>query len=180
MMGPNFLRQTGGAAAVEFALMLGLLTVPMLSVVDVGVYTYDKIQLENAAQVASQAAWSACSASSMLPVTNTSKCSGAQTVMTNAAQTTSLGNAVTLSTVTEGYYCVNSAGVLTLIGNTGTFGSPPTVQVSCGAGTWLNGTAPGDYITVTASFTYTPIFGGISVASLLTPTITKISTMRMG
>lgn len=175
----RFLGASQGAAATEFAIILSLLTIPMMSVVDLGIYVYQSMQLQNAGQMAAQAAWSACT-SGMTPITSSSKCSGAQTIMTSAAQTTSLGSAVTITSTTEGFYCVNSTGGLSLIGSTGTFGSPPATQSSCGTGTWLNGTTPSDYIAVTVSYTYTPLFGGISVASLLTTPITKTTWMRMG
>jgi Flp pilus assembly protein TadG len=158
---------------VEFALVLTLLTVPMMSIVDVGVYVYDKMQVENAAQVASQSVWATCTNNSTWPVTD--NCSSAQTAISNAAKTTSLGTNVSVTATTEGWYCVNGSGVLTQVGSTGTFASPlsPTSAPSCGAGTWTNGANAADYAAVTVAYTYAPIFGGISVATLFGTSITK-------
>ena len=39
--------------------------------------------------------------------------------------------------------------------------------------------APGDYVQVTASYPYEPIFSQASVASLLTTPITKTAWMRL-
>ncbi|HEV2363873.1 MAG TPA: TadE/TadG family type IV pilus assembly protein [Caulobacteraceae bacterium] len=163
---------------MEFAFFASFLLLALFSLVDIGVYIYQRLQLENAAQVASQTAWSMCEANYQRPVT--ANCSGVQSAITSAAHTTSLGSAVSVTSVSEGYYCVNSSGALTLIGSTGTFGSPPTAQSSCGSGTWVNGSTPGDYVAVTVSYAYAPIFGAISLASLLTTPITKTSWMRVG
>jgi len=49
-----------GAAAAEFALLLSLLVIPTLNVADLAIYAWDRMQLENAAQMAAQAAWETC------------------------------------------------------------------------------------------------------------------------
>ena len=181
-----FIRDYRGSAGVEFALTVGLLTIPLLSAVDVGVYTYDKIQLENAAQVAGQSVWATCTSSSMLPATNSTKCPGLQAAITSAAQTSSLSTGVTVTSVSEGYYCIaasGATGLLTRVPNTttGDFTTPLSTPAptSCGTGTWLNG-KPGDYIAVTVHYTYSPIFGSISMANLLDPSMNKQSWMRLG
>ncbi|HEX7760454.1 MAG TPA: TadE/TadG family type IV pilus assembly protein [Caulobacteraceae bacterium] len=172
----SYLADTRGAAALEFGLVLSMLTLPMLSVIDIGIYTYDKMQLQNAAQMGSQSVWATCTTDATWPVTK--YCSAAQTAITSAAQTTSLGTNVTVSTTVEGYYCVDGNGVPQPIGSTGTFASPltATAPTSCGSGTWTS-KKPADYISVTAAYTYTPVFSGISVASLLTPSLTSTSTI---
>ena len=47
-----YLRCRAGAAAAEFALILTLLVIPLLNAFDIGVYVYQRMQLDNAAQVA--------------------------------------------------------------------------------------------------------------------------------
>lgn len=177
----TYLAKNHGNAAVEFALTLGLLTIPMLSVVDIGMYTYDRMQLCNAAQVAAQSVWATCSSSSYWPVTQ--YCTSWQTGVTNAAQTTSLGTNVAVSAITDGYYCVNSAGTLTPATGTtvGTFASPltATAPTSCGTGTWETTGAPAEFVKVTVTYTYTPAFRGISAASLLNPSLTEISWIQV-
>src|SRR5258706_12323018 len=56
----RYCREQRGAAAVEFAMVLTLLTVPVLNVVDLAFYAWDRMQLDNAAQVGAQAAWATC------------------------------------------------------------------------------------------------------------------------
>jgi len=63
-------RDDGGTAAIEFAAASLLLVVGVLNAVDVGYYTYQRMEVENAAQVGSQAARKACyDTGSMLPAT---------------------------------------------------------------------------------------------------------------
>src|ERR1700722_16922980 len=84
--------RTDGAAAVEMALWVSILTVPFLSICDVGIYAYTKMQVENAAQMAAQSAWQSCRSFAQIPaVTN---CTNLQTVMTNAAHSTTLSTNV--------------------------------------------------------------------------------------
>ena len=93
-----------GAAAAEFALVLTLLIVPILNVMDLGLYAWDRIQVDNAAQIGAQAARVACTYS-FQPAT--SNCPTLHTVVLTAVHSTTLGTSVTLSTtVQEHYYCM--------------------------------------------------------------------------
>lgn len=193
----RYWREQRGAAAIEFAIILSLLVVPMMSVVDVGVYTFSKIQVENAAQSAAQTLWATCTSASNWPFSNyctqiqtgTSTTMSVSAAVTSAAQQTSLGSNVTVSSITDGYYCTaqkTATGVqsIVLVSSSGTFSSPLTsATTSCGSApsgsTWSGGSSPGEYATVTVSYTYKPMFGGISVASLLTTPITKTATIRI-
>lgn len=161
-----------GAAAAEFALILALLTVPMLSVIDFGIWLYQAMELDNAAQIAAQAAWAACSQSAQLPATvNCPTLAGA---VTAGAQSTTLGANVAVTSTTENYYCVSGAtGQLVVVGS-----FPGNKPSDCSAvGSAVD--EPGDYIVVTASYTYTPLFAAITVASLLTTPITETAWMRL-
>jgi Flp pilus assembly protein TadG len=178
----RFARGEQGAAAAEFAIWVTALTVPVLSVVDISIYVQRKMQVDAAAQAALQAAWHNCDVPTLPAVTN---CSGVATTMTSAAQLTSLGSAVTLSSVTEDYYCVNSSNALVRVGTSsspGTASSGPIKPVPFDCHT-VNPpgslAAPGDYIVVTASYTYTPVFNGVSLASLLTTPITRTAWIRL-
>jgi Flp pilus assembly protein TadG len=181
MIRPYF-RDERGAAAVEFALMLGLFTISLPSVVDLGIYAYQNMQVKNSAQMGAQAVWAACS---QLPATDTTACPTAQTALNAAVQRSTLGSAVTVSTVTEGYYCAGSSGALVNAdpnGKTGNFttslttalATPPT---TCPSGSLTS--APGEYIKVDVSFTYKPVFAQASVASLLGSTIQGTAWMRL-
>src|SRR5712692_9767230 len=49
-----------GVAAIEFGVFALLLFLALANVVDVTMYIYQRMQAENATQVAAQAAWKAC------------------------------------------------------------------------------------------------------------------------
>src|SRR5215467_11034235 len=104
-----FCRDQRGAAAIEFAAAAMLLVVGVLNGVDFGYYTYQRMEVENAAQVGAQVAWKTCyDTSSMLPATT--NCGGLTDAIRSAIQMTSLGSNVSLMSgyPTEGYYCVDT------------------------------------------------------------------------
>jgi Flp pilus assembly protein TadG len=162
-----------GVAGIEFALTGPLLALGLLNAVDVGYFIYQRMEVENAAEVGAQAAWKTCNnlKSTMLPATV--NCPTLQAVLTTAIQSTSLGTAVTLASgyPAEGYYCVNSSNALQLQGSVS---SPPT--------TCSTGVTPGDYLQVSVTYPYQPLFPGlISVMSVSGVTsITKTTWMRLG
>ena len=175
----RYRRDEKGAAAVEFALVLTLLTVPVLNVVDLAMYAWDRMQLDNAAQVAAQAAWATCAAPANHPATPNSyaNCTGMPAAVTQAVQSTSLGASVSVTTIAENYYCLNtSTNTLVVVGN-----FPNSKPANCAAG-GIGGQAsdvPGDYIQITASYTFAPIFPAVSIASTLTSPITRQAWMRL-
>jgi Flp pilus assembly protein TadG len=167
----KFSADTEGVAAVEFALIAGFLLVGLLNTVDLATYAFQRMQVENAAQMGAQAAWKACDLAD-LPATR--KCDALDDAIARGIQQTALGNAVELQgSPSEGYYCVDESNALVRVSDVS---SKPTDCSSTGA----PGVKPGDYIVVTVTFTYTPVFGVFSAASLLTPTVTQTATMRLG
>ncbi len=170
-----------GAAALEFALVVGLMTLPALNIVDLAVYAFDEMQTHNAAEMAAEAAFNDCNTGSYLPAM--SKCTATNSqfkisfdnVVASGLKETTLGNSVSLNSDSEGYYCSTTSN--TLVGPMAN-----TIQ-TCGAsgfGNIADGNAPpGDYVLVTAQYTYTPIFHGMTVTSLLPSTITKTVWIRM-
>ncbi len=168
--------QQSGAAAVEFALVLSLLTIPVLNVVDLSLYGWDRMQVDYAAQMGAQAGWAICNQASNLPATPNSyaNCPNMPTAVTTALQSTSLGTNVTLTTTTEAYYCV-VGGLLT---NVGAVTSPKPANCLSAGG--LASDVPGDYVQITASYTYKPVFPAVSIASVLATTITRTAWTRMG
>ena len=165
-----------GAAAVEFAIVLSLLIIPVLNVVDLALYGWDRMQVDYAAQMGAQAGWAICNQAANLPATPSSyaNCPNMPTAVTTALQSTSLGTKVTLTTTTEAYYCV-VGGSLT---NVGAVTSPKPANCSNAGG--LASDVPGDYVQITASYTYTPVFPAVSIASVLATTITRTAWTRMG
>lgn len=161
-----------GVAAVEFGLFAIFLAVALANVTDTSIYIYQRMQVENATQVAVQAAWKACDPS-QLPATT--KCAGLTTALQNAIQSTSLGASITLvaGSPSEGYYCVNSSNALQRVSDVS---SKPADCTAAGTPSLQ----PGDYIQVQTTFTYAPLFPGLSVASTFATPINRTAMMRLG
>ena len=171
----SFRQDSRGVAAVEFSIAATLVIVGILNAVDLGLYEYRRMEVENAAQVGAQAAWKACyDTSAMLPATT--KCAGLNDAITAAIQSTSLGTAVSLTSgyPTEGYYCVNTSGALQSVGS---LSSKPA---DCSDAGDLSA-SPGDYIQVSVSYAYAPLFSNLTVmgASGIS-SISMTSWMRLG
>lgn len=177
MRRPGPLGDRGGAAGVEFALWLSVLLIPMLNVVDIGVYIHRRMQVEEAAQVAAQMIWETCDTRAKLPATDAARCplltSPANRILA-AAQSTSLGDLVELSAVTEAYFCVDGSGALQQVAAPP--GPPPADCTQAGGSAT---TVPGDYVTVTVSYDYAPLFEGVSLGGIMTTPIVRTSTMRL-
>jgi hypothetical protein len=96
--------------------------------------------------------------------------------VTAAVQSTRLGTGVTVTLPpAEDYYCVNTTtSALVTVGS-----FPTTKPADCGA-VGSASDKPGDYIRVTASFVFTPLFPAVSVAALLTTPIVRTAWMRLG
>jgi Flp pilus assembly protein TadG len=160
-----------GVVAIEFALVAGTLVMAMLSSIDAARFYIAQMEVQNAAQMASQAAWQACD-TSQLPAT--ANCPGLTAAVTAAIQSTSLGSKITLQSGSpaEGYYCVNSAGTLQYVANSS---SKP---VDCSGAGNPSG-QPADYIQIKTQYTYAPSFAGFSIASTFPTSITSTAMMRL-
>ena len=162
-----------GTSAIEFAFFASILSFAILNVSDISIYLYKRMQVENATQMGAQAAWNACDPSqNQLPATT--NCPSLTTAITNAIHSTSLSTAVSLQagSPAEGYYCVNSSGQLQYVSSVSSKPADCTV-----AGVPSN--MPGDYITVTTSYAYAPIFPGVTVAAAFPTPIVRTSMMRL-
>ena len=158
-------------AGIEFALICGFLSLAVLNVTDVSVFLYDKMQLNEATQMGVQAVWQTCDLNH-LPVTT--KCPAMGAAITQAIQSTSLGNVVKLQAgfPTDAYYCVNSGGTLQQVSD---YATPPNNCSAAGNA----GTIPAEYVQIQTSYRYTPIFAGISIVSILPSSITSSSWVRL-
>ena len=169
----HFYSDERGTSAIEFAFFASILAFAILNVSDISIYLYKRMQVEDATQMGAQAAWKACDPSQgQLPATT--NCPGLATAITNAIHSTSLSAAVSLQagSPTEGYYCVNSKGQLQYVSSVAIKPADCTV-----AGVPSN--KPGDYITITTSYAYAPIFRGVSVAATFTTPIVRTSMTRL-
>jgi Flp pilus assembly protein TadG len=162
-----------GVAAVEFGIFSVLLFASLANVTDVSIYIYQRMQVENATEVAAQAALKTCGSTNTLPATI--NCANLLTAVQTAMRSTSLGTAVTLQngSPSEGYYCVNASGALQFVSGVN---SKPADCSAAG----MPALQPGDYITSATTFTYQPIFARLSVAAAFPTPITKTAIMRLG
>lgn len=184
----NHIRQLSadksGIATIEFALAGTALTVGLLNGLEVARWSLQKMEVANAVHSATLAVWNACD-TKHLPAktvvdakTGATKCSGLMSAINTGLQQTSLGTGVTLASgyPTEGYYCVNSTtGILTQVAayNDATI---PTTCTAQGDSTH----APGDYVVVQATYTYTPLVGtGLTVGNRLPATFTSTGYIRL-
>jgi Flp pilus assembly protein TadG len=159
-------------AAIEFAIIASVLAIAALNVADISVFLFDRLQVENAAEMGAQAAWASCD---LNHIPATSKCSGWTTVVGTAVHSTALGSSVSVASgfPSEGYYCVNSSGSLQYMSDTS---SKPADCTAAGVST----NAPGDYVQVQVTYSYAPMFSGITVAGAFPTTISETSWMRLG
>ena len=176
----GFLRNFSGAAAAEMALIFPIFGYVGINVVDFGMYTFAKMETDLAAQEAVGVVRNLCNSSSLLPATNpATHCNASLTTkMLAAAQSTSLGTAVTLNTPTEAYYCATTAGALVQVA--AVTATPPTNCSSGYTGAPSGSTsAPGDYINVQASYTFVSLFPSATLANALHSPITQTAWMRL-
>jgi Flp pilus assembly protein TadG len=179
----RLLRETRGAAAAEFAIWVPVVMIPLMNVGDLSMYVYRSMQVQNAAQIGAQAGWRACSSASQTPATQ--NCSAFSNAVSAGVQNTSLGSKVTLASgyPQEGYYCTTTSGTLTLVGTSGTVATPPTTPSpdTCAAVSGASDptVAPGDYITVKVTYSFTSIFSGLTVAALLPSPMTATAMTRI-
>ena len=176
----GFGRDVRGAAAVEFALWTVALTVPALSALDLGMFAVRRMQVEQAGHAGAAAAWRLCDSADKLPATQ--NCPGLAAALATAVQSTPLGANVALGAGSprEGYYCADAGGVLRPAGAAWLLGeTPPPRPADCAAVTPASTTPPADYIQVTVTYDYAPMFGVASVVSLLPTEITRTAWRRL-
>jgi Flp pilus assembly protein TadG len=161
-----------GVAAIEFGLFAILLSLAFVNVTDISIYIYQRMQVENATQVAAQAAFKACDLAHLPATVN---CPGLTNAVQTAIQSTSLGTSVVLvsGSPAEGYYCVNASNALQYVSSVAT---KPTDCTAAGTPSLQ----PGDYIQVQTTFPYAPLFPGLSVASTFATPINRTALMRLG
>lgn len=160
-----------GVAAIEFAIFAGLLSFAILNVIDISIYIYQRMEVENATEMGAQAAWKNCDLPSLPASIN---CSALTNAVQNAVHSTSLGTRISLvsGSPAEGYYCVNSSNALEYV--SGVTSKP----ADCSA-VGMSSLQPADYIRIDTTFTYAPLFPGISVAETFATPITKSAWMRL-
>ena len=164
-----------GVAAIEFGIFAPLLFLALANVVDVTIYLYQRMQVQNATEVAAQAAWKTCDLTALPLTTDCSTLAASVTAVQNALASTSLGTAVSLvsGSPSVGYYCVNSSNALQYVS---AISSKPADCTAAGTPSLQ----PGYYIQVQTTYTYTPIFPGMSISGTFPTPINSASLMRLG
>ena len=164
-----------GVAAIEFGIFVPLLFLALANVVDVSIYLYQRMQAQNATEVAAQAAWKTCDLTVLPLTTDCSTLAASVTAVQNALASTSLGTAVSLvsGSPSVGYYCVNSSNALQYVS---AISSKPADCTAAGTPSLQ----PGYYIQVQTTYTYTPIFPGMSISGTFPTPINSASFMRLG
>jgi hypothetical protein len=116
--------------------------------------------------------WNACDTKHLPAKTN---CTGLTSAITNGLASTSLGSSVTIApgSPTEAYYCINSSGALQQVATYTDV--KPTDCTAVGDTT----RAPADYVRITATYNYTPLFGQATVGTLLPSTFTSAGFIRV-
>jgi len=189
-----------GASSVEFALWLTFMIWPFMNVVDLGYYAFQVMQVRAAAQAAADTAQTMCGQVGKVPAAT--QCNvldpSLTTEMTTAAQSTFLGSNVSFTTGAtagasnsapyEGYYCTSLSNSLVLATNTSDpwMITDPAANVAseptdCSTAVSGDTDVPADYVIVTATYAYTPLFKNISLVSLFqaNSTITQTAWMRI-
>jgi hypothetical protein len=95
-------------------------------------------------------------------------------VVTTAAQSTSLGAAVTNAPPAEEYYCT-AGNTLVLVA---TFPNQPPADCSAVRGS-NPASVPGDYIRVNVAYTFAPLFSGLSLVTQLDLERTAMAMQRL-
>jgi hypothetical protein len=155
------LTETSGAAAAEFVIWVALLALPLMSVFDLALYAFQKMEVQNSAQMAVQSAFNTCGQKYAKPIFDScnkanSQANAGTAAVTAGAGSTSLQSGVSVTDKTE---CLD--GVV----KSGT-------QTSCP-------TNSGDYLGVTVSFSFSPMFNVPAITSVLTNPIVSTYWMRM-
>jgi Flp pilus assembly protein TadG len=163
----HYLREERGAAAAELGIFVLVLTPIVLNLVDIGVYVYKRMQVENAAQAGAQAAWATCDKAPA----NSTNCPYLSGAVSGGVQGTSLGAGVTWTNSASylsdaGYYCPDGT-------------NNALVASSAGATCTSTGASAGYYVKIIASYAFSPLFTNASVASLLPSPITYTTWTRL-
>jgi Flp pilus assembly protein TadG len=176
MTAEGFLRRLradcSGAAAIEFAMIGGVLIVASMNAADVGRYAYQASEVSAAAQAGAEGAAVACD---LAHTPATINCSGLTSAVTTAIQSTRLGTSVTLNgAIAEAYYCLDTSGALQ---SAGAASSKPS---DCsGVANAAVGATPTLYLQVKVTCPFQGLFPGLTAAKAFPASIDRTAWMRM-
>lgn len=166
----RFGRESRGVAALEMALVTGVLATGLMNGLEVGRYAYMSAQVGAAAQAGAQAAIATCDTNHTPATIN---CTGLSSSVTTAIHGTSLGSDVSVKgQIQEDWFCLTNAGVLQ---NIGAASSSPTDCLVAGS----PNLKPALYLRVSTQYTYDPLFPGLTLADIFADDIVRTAWMRM-
>jgi hypothetical protein len=154
-------REERGAAAVEFVAWMVIVLWPLLNVCDLGLYVFQKMQVDNAGQAAVTQLFNNCGQTTVSPILANCSSTKVANGLSSGVSSTSLGANVTAPYKTE---CVG--GALRSGGDPGVTACP-------------SGMTTGDFIGVTVSYTYHPLFPNLTVTSIMPSAMGRTVWMRM-
>lgn len=165
-------RDERGVAAVEMAMVGAFFIIGLVSTTDVGRYAYQTSEVNAAAQAGAQAALMACDVAHTPATLN---CSDLKAAVTTAIQSTGLGENVTIDgAISEGYYCLDASNNLQLAGPAN---SKPTDCSNVPKA--ATGATPTLYLQAPVTYTFQPLFPGLTLAQTFAPQIKRTAWMRM-
>ncbi len=166
----GFAADERGVAAIEMALLVGIVAGALLNVAEVGRYLYSSAAVAAATQAGGQAALAQCPPDRTPATIN---CEGLSSAVTAAIRGGSLQQRVSLyGALQEGWYCIDQQGSLVSVGS---LGNRPG---DC-SGAGDPASQPVLYLRVRTQFTYQPMFPGVTVVDALPQTLLRSAWMRM-
>jgi Flp pilus assembly protein TadG len=166
----SFARNDDGAAAIELAGVGSILVIAAINATDVGRYAYQTSEVNAAAQAGAQAASVACDVAHTPATQNCADLNGA---VTTAIESTPLGPGVSLNgSITEAYYCLDNSGALQKVS------AASAKPANCSAVNNANAT-PTLFLQVPVTYTFQPLFPGLTFAQSFSGAITRTAWMRM-
>lgn len=166
----RFARDDRGVATIELAGVGTFLAIATMNATDVGRYAYQASEVSSAAQAGAQAAIVACD---LAHTPATQNCPDLNNAVTKAIKTTPLGPSVTLNgALNEAYYCLDNKGALKKVGAVNARPSDCSAANNAAA-------TPTLFLLVSVTYSFKPIFPGLTLAQSFSSSITRTSWMRM-
>lgn len=166
------LRDCGGTVAAETAMVAGVLGILTAQVLDYGWYTYCSLQVKMAAHAAAAEAAVLCDTEDELPATI--NCDpDLKDKMEAAANEVSIGGTITITEPDEGYFCHDPSANNALV----EMGDASNKPANCEPHSSTE--EPADFVFITASYDFSPMFPGLSAISYADGTITADGWMRV-
>ena len=162
-----------GMVLVEFAFVSLALLYMLMNGLEVARWYYQRTEVSHAIHSASQAVLRSCDPTKQLPATT--NCPNFNTYVAEGLASTALGNSIVLTSgfPTEAYYCLNSSKTLQQVGTTAS--ARPSDCTAVGDSTHR----PGDYVQIQASYTFSPLFTGLTAGSLMPTNMTSTGFIRL-